>query len=75
MGKINYSIDLNDLPQELQSLYDFIIDDIMTEYMKYYHQNNKAAGVRLRKNTMTLKKFASNLREQVRNSLNNDNES
>lgn len=75
MGKVSYTVDLDNLPQELQMLYDFIITDIMEEYIKYYTFNNIAAGKRLRKNTMTLKKFAMELRKNVRESLSNEEDS
>jgi hypothetical protein len=70
MGKNLVVIDLENLPEELAVAHDFFVNNILTEYVKYYTHGNKAAGARLRKNSLTLKKFAENLRKQVREDLN-----
>lgn len=72
MGKNSFTLDVENLPDDLKTFYSFIVDDILTEYVKYYSLGNKAAGLRLRKNTLTLKKFAEAMRKQVREDLSED---
>jgi hypothetical protein len=69
MIKKKVDLDLENLPDELDVLYSFVVNDILENYVLYYHHGNKSAGARLRKNSLTLKKFAENLRKQIREDL------
>lgn len=74
MGKRLETVNIAELDGDAKLLYDFVLNKIILEYIRYYDFNNVAAGKRLRKNALTLKRFAEIFRKNIRESLSDKDE-
>lgn len=74
MGKRIDTLNIDELDGDVKLLYDFVLYKIILEYIRYYKFNNVAAGKRLRKNALTLKRFAEIFRKNIRESLSDTDE-
>ena len=49
-----------------------LVQSFESDFHKFYDKGNKTAGVRLRKNMQTLRKFAKDVRVEVQESVKDD---